>query len=170
MVQLGLLATIAGLVGAASSSAGLVVHLLIANVIGASYGVLFRRQSYDLGSAAGWGISYGFFWSMMGPLTLLPLLLGGSPQWNVDAATAAFPSLVGHLGYGVVLGITFYLLESRYSPWWLSRTNVEAERARLRRDQVMSSAPALWALMALVALFVPVLLGGIPAAGEGVYF
>lgn len=170
MVQVGLLSTIGELVGATSSTAGLVVHLLIANVIGASYGVLFRRQSFDSGSAIGWGLSYGVFWSLMGPLTLLPLLLGGSPQWNVEAAAAAFPSLIGHLVYGAALGLTFYWLESRYAPWWMSRSRLEGERALMQREQVLSAAPALWSLIVLIILLIPVLLGGIPAPGQGVYF
>lgn len=159
MVQIGFLPTVARLVGSRSLLTGLIVHLMIAQLIGASYGLLFRRHSYDLGSALGWGLAYGFIWWLIGPLTLMPILLGSGPQWTADAAAAAYPSLVGHLGYGAGLGVTFYLLEKRYSPWWVSRSQAEAQRAELRRDQLMSSAPALWALMVLIALIVPILLG-----------
>ncbi|MGH9268580.1 MAG: hypothetical protein ACRD0D_10445, partial [Acidimicrobiales bacterium] len=159
MVQIGFLPTVAALIGSRSALTGLAVHLLIANIIGSTYGLLFRRQSYDVGSALGWGLCYGFFWWLMGPLTLMPVLLGSSPQWSAGAAAASFPALVGHLAYGACLGVIFYRLESRYNPWWITRTQAEATRAASRREQVLTSAPALWALMVLLALTIPILLG-----------
>jgi hypothetical protein len=138
---------------------GLIVHLVIASVIGMSYGLLFRFQSYEIGSALGWGVSYGFFWWILGALTLMPLLLGNGLQWTVAAAAAAFPSLVGHLVYGAGLGITFYLLEIRHIPWWVSRSTAEAERVEQRKEQILTSAPALWVLVVMIALTLPVLLG-----------
>ncbi len=128
-------------------------------MIGASYGLLFRRQSFDVGSALGWGVAYGLLWWLLGPLTLLPILLGAPPQWTLAAAAATFPSLVGHLAYGAALGVAFYRLEARYSPWWLTRNEIEAERAERRREQVFGSAPALWAVIAMFAVTVPLLLG-----------
>jgi hypothetical protein len=135
------------------------VHLAIAFLIGASYGLLFRRQSYDIGSALGWGVSYGFVWWLLGPLTLLPLLLGGTPRWTVGIATELFASLVGHLAYGAGLGITFYLLEARYNPWWIPWTQREADRVARRQEHVLTSAPALWTLVVVIALTVPIVLG-----------
>jgi hypothetical protein len=43
------------------------------------------------------------------PLTLMPLLMGMGfgVNWNVAAMTQALPSLVGHLVFGIVLGITY---------------------------------------------------------------
>jgi hypothetical protein len=159
MVEVGFLPVVASLIGSRSSLTGLIVHLIIADLIGASYGLLFRRQSYDLGSALGWGVSYGFFWWMLGPLTLLPILLGAPPRWTVAVATQLMPSLIGHLLYGAGLGITFYLLEARYSPWWIPLTQAEATRAARRKEQLQTSAPALWSLVVIVALTLPILLG-----------
>lgn len=129
MVQIGFLPTVAQLVGGTSSFTGLVVHLIISILIGASYGVLFQRQSYDTGSALGWGVSYGVLWWVLGPLTLLPILLGAPPQWNIDRAMATVPSLIGHILYGVGLALIFFALEARYNPWWLPRRQTEAERS-----------------------------------------
>ena len=36
---------------------------------------------------------YGLLWWLLGPLTLLPILLGAPPQWTLAAASATFPSL-----------------------------------------------------------------------------
>ena len=163
MWQTGFLPRVADLIGSSSTVAGFIVHLAIAGLIGLSYGILFRRQSYDLGSALGWGVSYGFFWAMLGPLTLMPLLLGGTPQWTADAAASVFPNLIGHLGYGAGLGVTFYLLEARYSPWWVPRTEVQAARLERRKEEVQTSGPALWTLLILLGLTLPVLL----AKGQG---
>ena len=41
------------------------------------------------------------------------------------------------------------------------------EGARSRREQVLTSAPALWVLMVLVAVIVPILLGGSAASTGG---
>lgn len=159
MVQIGFLPTVARLIGSSSAFTGLVVHLLIANVIGAAYGLLFRRQSYDAGSALGWGLCYGVFWWLMGPLTLMPLLTGSPPQWSAEAAATAFPSLIGHLAYGAALGLVFYRLERRHNPWWVTRNQAEASRAADHREQLLTSAPAVWALTVLVAVTIPILLG-----------
>ena len=160
MLQTDFLPNVADLVGSTSPVAGFFVHLGIATMIGTSYGLLFRNQSYDIGSALGWGVSYGFLWSILGPLTLMPIFLGSTPQWTVEAVAAAFPNLIGHLAYGAGLGITFYLLEARYNPWWVPRTEAQAARVARHREQVLTSAPALWTLLVAVGLTLPVLLAG----------
>ena len=158
MLQIGFLPSVASLIGTTSPVAGFLVHLGIAVLVGTSYGVLFQRQSYDLGSALGWGLSYGFFWSILGPLTLMPIFLGGTPQWSVAAVAAAFPNLIGHLAYGAGLGVIFYLLEVRYSPWWVPRRRAEGVRVAHHKEQVLTSAPALWAFLIAAGLTLPVLL------------
>ena len=158
MLQTGFLPNVADLVGMTASAAGFTVHLAIASVIGTTYGLLFRRQTYDIASAVGWGMSYGFFWWILGPLTLMPIFLGGTAQWTAAAAATAFPNLVGHLAFGAGLAITFYLLEARYNPWWITRTQMEAARVARRKEQVLTSAPALWTLLVAVGLTLPVVL------------
>ncbi|GLZ07727.1 hypothetical protein Acsp03_51930 [Actinomadura sp. NBRC 104412] len=153
------LPTVAGLVGARGVVAGWLVHLVIAQIIGVSYAVLFRGRSYDLTSGIGWGLSYGFFWWTFGALTLLPVLLGLPPRWNATAIAAAFSGLIGHLAYGAALGATYARLEHRHNPWWIARSRAEAARATARREQILGSAPALWILTILISLTIPVLVG-----------
>jgi hypothetical protein len=136
---------------------GLILHLVIAQIIGVSYAVLFRRCSFDLLSGIGWGVSYGFFWWALGDLTLLPALDGGVIQWDMTAIAAAFPSLVGHLAYGAALGGVYYRLEIRTNPWWMTRSEIEATRAASRRRQTLSAAPALWVMVMIIALVLPIL-------------
>ena len=159
MLQIDFFPNVADLVRSDSEVAGFFVHFGIATAIGTSFGLLFRRQSYDVGSALGWGVSYGFFWSVLGPLTLMPIFLGSTPQWSVEAASTAFPNMIGHLAYGAGLGIAFYLLEARYSPWWITRTELQAQRVQHRKEQLVTSSPALWTQVILVGLTLMVLLG-----------
>jgi hypothetical protein len=63
------------------------------------------------------------------------------------------------LAYGAALGVTYFHLEARVSPWWVARTQAEADRARRRRQETLTAAPALWSLIVLVALTVPLLVG-----------
>ena len=160
MTQIGLLSTVASLVGGESTALGLAVHLVIAATVGVLYALVFARRSTDVGSALGWGVAYGVLWWLLGPLTLLPVFLGDGPQWTVDAARDAYPVLIGHLAYGAMLGAAFYRLESRHDPWWVTRSEAEAARAERASRQLLSSAPGLWALSILIALTIPVLLGG----------
>ncbi|MDX8033025.1 hypothetical protein SK803_22645 [Lentzea sp. BCCO 10_0856] len=157
MVAVGFLPVVASLVGARSAVTGLVLHLLISQVVGVTYAVFFRRRSFDAASGIGWGVSYGFLWWVLGNLTLLPLLLGSSPQWTSAALALSFPSLVGHLAYGAVLGLVYQRLEQRVSPWHLTRSEAVAARSAARQEQTLSAAPALWSLITCVALLIPVL-------------
>jgi uncharacterized membrane protein YagU involved in acid resistance len=161
MVQIGYLSTVAGLVGSNFTGVGLAVHLSVSVILGASYGLFFRRQSYDLVSGVGWGVAYGFLWWVLGGLSILPLALGGDLQWGAGPISAAFPSLVGHLVYGAGLGAVFHGLEARHDPWWIPRARVAAGRAAAigRRTDRQRSAPAVWALVVPMAVTVIVVLG-----------
>jgi hypothetical protein len=157
MVVVDALPVVARLVGAEGFAAGLLVHMLIAQVIGVSYALLFRRRSFDVASGLGWGVSYGFLWWVLGGLTMEPVLLGGDPRWDAAGMAGGFPSLVGHLAYGAALGVIYHRLEARANPWWVGRNQVEAERAAARQEQTAGSAPALWMLIVLIALLIPLL-------------
>jgi uncharacterized membrane protein YagU involved in acid resistance len=159
MLQIGFLPVVASLAGMNSASTGFIVHFIVANLIGMSYGLFFHRQSYDLGSALAWGLSYGVLWWILGPLTLMPVLLGSSPQWSAAFAAESFASLIGHLIYGAAVGIVVFLLEARYRPWWVSRSTAEEYQISRRKDQILTSAPALWVLIVVMALTVPLFLG-----------
>ena len=100
MLSTNSLPRVAGLMGSTSPVIGFLVHLAIAALIGMSFGVLCRSESPNIGAGVAWGLVYGLAWWFLGPLTLLPVLLGGTLAWNIAAASAALPSLIGHLVYG----------------------------------------------------------------------
>ena len=62
---------------------------------------MVRRQRCGASETMFLGAAYGALWWCIGPLTLQPLALGHAPAWDVAAAQREFPSLVGHLLFGV---------------------------------------------------------------------
>ena len=97
----------------------LTIELVLATAIGAGFGILFRFESRGYAALTSSGLLYGLLWWLLGPLTLVPLLMGRVPLWSVTAARTAFPSLIGLLLYGVILGFSFYtfwLLFQRLHP------------------------------------------------------
>jgi hypothetical protein len=59
----------------------------------------------------GWGLGYGIFWWFFGPLTMLPLLAGTGLDWSAGQGTALFGSLVGHILYGLIVGVAYATLD-----------------------------------------------------------
>ncbi len=112
MAMMGMLKIIASMVGSTSPVVGFLMHMMISAAIGAGFGLVLGHWARSTGKAIGAGLGYGFLWWILGPLTLMPLMMGmgfGS-QWNAPAMQAAMPSLLGHLIYGGVLGFTYYRL------------------------------------------------------------
>jgi uncharacterized membrane protein YagU involved in acid resistance len=142
------------LTGSNGPLAGIAVNLGIGVAIGVSYGLLFRRLGQDVTCALGWGLSYGFLWWVLGPLTLLPALLGGDPEWSAAAAGGAMSALAGHLVYGGCLGVAFHLLEAPFGVPWLARTRAEAVAALRRREELLAATPALSAVLLAMLLTV----------------
>ena len=110
MAMMGMLPMIGNMVGIPSAWVGLLVHLTISATIGGSFGVLLAASGQRGG--VGSGLAYGFAWWILGPLTMMPFFMGMGlgVNWNVAAIGQALPSLVGHLIFGAVLGVTY---------WWL---------------------------------------------------
>src|SRR6266478_3056032 len=76
---------------------------------------LFWIRASAPGDAITWGCLFGLIWWYLGPMTLLPLLLTGVCDWSTDAASALLPSLFGHLIYGAVTAVVFFLFDRGYT-------------------------------------------------------
>lgn len=98
---------LAGLPEVTSRSAMAAFHFLVALLIGASFGLLFQTGVRGLGSSMGWGLGFSIFWWFFGPLTLFPLISGNGIDWSADQGTALFGSLIGHIIYGLILGVIY---------------------------------------------------------------
>lgn len=106
----------AGLLGLGSVGLGFILHLILASLLGAGFGALFRFQVQSFAATISSGALYGLLWWVIGPLTLSPLLRGQGPTWGPEDAAAVFPFLIGYLFFGLVTGLTFYSLT-----WLISR-------------------------------------------------
>ena len=156
MVKTGALPKVASLVGLSSPGAGFVVHMVISAIIGATYGLLFRRESYTYGAGLAWGLVYGLVWWFLGPLTLMPILLGAEVQWSLESALAAYPSLIGHLAYGGATALVYQFLVRRYD--WSFRVDLRAGPAPGPERPSGTPAPALWVLVLVMGVMLPLLL------------
>lgn len=117
MGMMGMLPMIGQMVGQPSAIAGFAVHMVNSVIIGVGFALVLGRLVSGFGSGLATGLTYGAAWWVLGPLTLMPLMMGMGlgVNWNATAAAAMLPSLVGHLMYGGILGLTFT---------WLSRHDV----------------------------------------------
>ena len=158
MVATGVLPQVAALIRESSPLAGFVVHLVISVLIGMSYGLLFAHESPDVGSSLAWGMLYGLAWWFIGPLTLMPILLGHAPTWTMQAADLLLPSLLGHVIYGAALGLVFFWLESHHAAGPHLEKRVAAHEVRLRRPPG-TPAPALWLVVLGLGVVLPIVLG-----------
>ncbi|MGH9773983.1 MAG: hypothetical protein ACRD50_03440 [Candidatus Acidiferrales bacterium] len=94
-----------------SHSTTVALHFGVALLIGATFGLLFQRDVRGYGSCMGWGLGYAIFWWFLNPLTLLPLLAGSPLDWSADQGNALFGSFVGHILYGLILGVVYAFVD-----------------------------------------------------------
>jgi uncharacterized membrane protein YagU involved in acid resistance len=153
MVGTGALSQVAGLVGAQSALAGLVVHLIIAIIVGISYGLLFGQEILGYGTGLAWGTVYGLLWWLLGGATLFPILLRRPVDWSLETIAGLYPSLIGHLLYGIGLGLFFQFLARRYGD-----DSGRRPRRGYHRREAGRPAPALWFVTLVLGVMLPMLL------------
>ncbi|GAA3732437.1 putative membrane protein YagU involved in acid resistance [Spinactinospora alkalitolerans] len=110
MAMMGMLTTIASMVGSDSAVVGGLVHLVISAGIGLVFGVLAGSFADRLWPVLGAGVVYGVLWWVLGPLIAMPMMLG-MPLFGVDQT--AMTSLMGHVVYGLVTAVALYGLSRR---------------------------------------------------------
>ncbi len=109
MAKMGTLPMIGGMIGLPHVAAGFLVHMMISVSIGASFGLLLGPWLNTRGKSLAFGAAYGASWWVLGPLTLMPLMMGMGlgVNWNATAAAAMLPSLMGHVVFGLVMGFAY---------------------------------------------------------------
>lgn len=122
-----------GLLGLTLSAPGFILHLLVAAGAGALFAVLFRCQPRGYAAAVANGLLFALAAWAVGPLTLDPIIHGGSPTWSAEAAREVFPSLAAHLLYGGLLGFLYFVMAAlflRLRPR-VAATSEEPRRTRI---------------------------------------
>ena len=110
MQMMGMIPMVAMLVGSKSVAVGWLVHLAIAAFIGATFALLFARWAARLVPGALTGMGYGVVWWVLGALLIMPARLG----MDVFVLnTTAWQSLMGHLIYGLILGVVYAVVRPR---------------------------------------------------------
>ena len=113
MAMMGMLPMIGNMVGLPSAWVGFFVHMVISATVGGSFALVLNASGLRGGVES--GLVYGFAWWILGPLTLMPFFMGMGlgVNWNVAAMGQAMPSLMGHLIFGVILGVAYRWLQNR---------------------------------------------------------
>jgi uncharacterized membrane protein YagU involved in acid resistance len=158
MIATGILPKVAGIDSTLVGFRGVFIHLSVSAAIGMTYGLLFRDEASTPGDAISWGWLFGLIWWYLGPMTLLPLMLTGVCDWSTDAASALLPSLFGHMIYGAVTTVVFFLFDRRYTRSLLLDPRTSTRELRRIRP-VGTPAPALWLFALSLGVLLPILLG-----------
>jgi uncharacterized membrane protein YagU involved in acid resistance len=112
MQMIDMMPMVAQLVNSDSIAVGWLVHLFNSALFGAIYAVVFTHWINTWAEAIGIGLIYGVIWWALGALLIMPAWLGmndmifqvGMTQWQ---------SLMGHLIYGLLLGIVYAAVRPR---------------------------------------------------------
>jgi uncharacterized membrane protein YagU involved in acid resistance len=107
MGLMGMLPMVAMVVDSESAAVGFLYHMFNSVVIGALFGLIFGGLSHTYGQGAAWGLLYGAIWWVLGPLVLMPLMLGMGLQVGMAFTAPMLMSLVGHLIYGLLTGLVY---------------------------------------------------------------
>lgn len=108
----GMMPMVAMLVDSESVAVGWLVHLFNSALFGAVFALAFGRWAASLLAAAGIGLAYGLLWWVLGALVIMPAWLGMN-EMIFELNTGAWRSLVGHLAFGLLLGLGYALVGPR---------------------------------------------------------
>ena len=107
MAMMGMLPMVAMVVGSKSVVVGFLYHMFNSVIIGALFGLIFGTLSRNYGQGALFGLIYGVIWWVLGPMILMPLLLGMGLQFGAAFTPPMLMSLAGHLAYGLITGLVY---------------------------------------------------------------
>jgi hypothetical protein len=107
----GYLPLLEGLPDFQSQARAVVLHFLVALLIGSIFGILFQRDVRGYGSSMSWGLGFGIFLWFFGPLTVFPIVGRQPLDWSAEQVTALFGSLIGYIIYGFILGTIYAFLD-----------------------------------------------------------
>ncbi len=109
-----MLPMIGKIIGMENAGGGWLYHLFNSAVIGAIFGlvVALAKPALTYTTGARWGAVYGMIWWVLGPLVLMPLMLGLT-QMVFAINNDTLMSLMGLVIFGVFSGVSFVFLRDR---------------------------------------------------------
>lgn len=110
-------------------STSVALQFLIALTLGAVFGVLFQPDVRSYGSCMGWGLGFAILWWFNGPLTIFPAIMGLPLDWSAENAGGLFGPLIGHILYGLLLGISY----ATFDRFWI-RLFIQSDPLNRRPD------------------------------------
>lgn len=114
MQMMGMIGMIGALAGQPGNAAvGWVVHLILSAIIGAGFAFVAPMFSGGTPMLVVGGLLYGLVWWVLGPLLIMPIMMGMGPQLSAAGISGALPSLWGHLAFGAVTALAWVWLASR---------------------------------------------------------
>lgn len=114
--QMPMINMVGMIVGSPTAGVGWLYHLFNSAVIGAIFAWVLGQRLYNYAAGLGWGAAYGIVWWVLGGLILMPVLLGMpafAPLMMPEMRMVAMGSFVGHLIYGLILGMTYVAMTRR---------------------------------------------------------
>ncbi len=110
----GMTASVGNIIGMPNELGAMIIHLIISMLAGLVFVLLFNRLIHSWTLACLLGILFGLGMWIIGPMTLLPTLSAGDvlfSHWNQVGFQASKHLLIGHLVYGLALGLAYYFLK-----------------------------------------------------------
>lgn len=106
MAMMGMLQTIAGMMGSNSAVVGFIIHMMISLIFGIVFTLFARMVKWD-GIVS--GLVFGVILWFLFPFILMPMMMGMG-NMAFQFTSASMMSLVGHLVYGLITGIVYKIL------------------------------------------------------------
>lgn len=108
MAMEGMFPMIAGMIGMNHGLVGFVLHLLFSAIIGGLFGLILNSIVTGPGTGILVGAIYGVIWWVLGPLLIMPGVMG-MPLFQIEAMMG---SLFGHVMFGITMGTIYLLLHN----------------------------------------------------------
>lgn len=116
LAHAGMLETLGKIINMPTVTGGLFVHTIVSIGSGIGFALVLGWLINSWLVALVLGVLFGFAMWVGGPMTLLPVLSSGDPlfaKWTIEGIKQNIPALVGHIVYGAVLGISYFILKGK---------------------------------------------------------
>jgi uncharacterized membrane protein YagU involved in acid resistance len=109
MQMMGMIPMIAMMVGSKSLVVGWLIHMIISIIFGVGFVILSKLISNLIVAT----IFYGVFIWILGPLLIMPMMLGMGTMISQAFAPNQLMSLMTHIFFTVILAIVFKLMKAK---------------------------------------------------------